>query len=270
MKSSHRLEELKENSFFYLVENNEELADIRKECAALPAKERRMEAEWNYDASYADEIFCNALARMGQEWRDEEPWPSGIVALAMDPLFAPAILTVGSIEYHLGRVPEAMKLFLQLTTLPKDEPDLSVIIDKAGDFLLDENDLDNALLLYSEAEKAFPDEPLYPNAAGYCLGKMGRLSESLEKSKRSVEMDPENHMWLNDLGYTFMLQGNLDEAEIYLEKSAALAPEDYLFAKNNLEALREEREKLNRKSEPKKRRKPKKTPGQQDDAPNGA
>jgi Flp pilus assembly protein TadD len=153
-----------------------------------------------------------------------------------------------------------MKLCLKLTTLPKDEPDLSVISDKAGDFLLDEEDFDNALLLYSRAEKAFPDEPLYPNAAGYCLDKLGRLSESLEKTKRSVEMDPENHLWLNDLGYILLMQGNLDEAEIYLEKSAALAPEDYLFAKNNLEVLREEREKLNRQSTPKKRRKPRKTP----------
>jgi hypothetical protein len=54
-----------------------------------------------------------------------------------------------------------MELFLTLTTLPADEPDLSIIIDKAGEFLLDAEDYERARALYAVAEKAFPDVAIY-------------------------------------------------------------------------------------------------------------
>ncbi|MBW2266613.1 MAG: hypothetical protein JRF28_10735, partial [Deltaproteobacteria bacterium] len=78
----------------------------------------------------------------------ESYWPSGIIALAIDPLYGSAILAVDSNEYQLGRVEEAMKLFLTLATLQKDEEDLVIIIDKAGDFLIDQDDYENAFALY--------------------------------------------------------------------------------------------------------------------------
>ena len=43
------------------------------------------------------------------------------------------------------------------TSLRPNEPDLPVIIDKAGDFLLDEEAYDRARALYAEAGNAFPD-----------------------------------------------------------------------------------------------------------------
>ena len=70
-----------------------------------------------------------------------------------------------------------MKLFNQLAKLPKDEEDLNTIIDKAGDFLIDQDDYENALVLYSTAEKAYPHEALYPLGAGYCFGKLGHYEE---------------------------------------------------------------------------------------------
>ena len=69
----------------------------------------------------ATEIFNDAIALAGQEELGTPSWPSGVVALAIDPLYAPALLTVGSIEYQLGRVEEPMKLFMTLVTLPKIE-----------------------------------------------------------------------------------------------------------------------------------------------------
>ncbi len=60
-----------------------------------------------------------------------------------------------------------MKLFSRLTKLPKDEEDLNTIIDKAGDFLIDQCDYENALALYSAAEKAFPNETVWN-----CLSKI--------------------------------------------------------------------------------------------------
>ncbi len=80
----------------------------------------------------------------------------GVAALAIGPEYAPALLTVGSLEYQLGRRGEALDLFMKLTRLSKDEEDLPEIIDKAGCFLIDNNDYESALELYSAAEKLDP------------------------------------------------------------------------------------------------------------------
>jgi tetratricopeptide (TPR) repeat protein len=169
-------------------------------------------------------------------------WPSGFVALAIDPLYAPAILTVGSIEYQLGRVEEAMELFMTLTTLPEDEEDLRIIIDKAGDFLIDQDDYENAFALYSAAEKAYPKETVYLNGSGYCLAKLGRFEDSVEKHRRADALEPNNYKHLNDLGYSLLEAGKFDEAEEVLQRSISLAPPDYEFPRNNLDELKDLRE----------------------------
>jgi hypothetical protein len=79
---------------------------------------------WSYDASMADFVFANALARVGQKGLGPSPWPCGYVALAIDPNYAPALLTVASIEYQLGRVRESLKLSLRLLELPPTTEDL--------------------------------------------------------------------------------------------------------------------------------------------------
>jgi len=78
---------------------------------------------------------------------DNSPWPGEVMALAIDPTYAPAILTVGSYEYIYGRKDEAMIHFMSLTKLPEDTEDLAVIIDKAGDFLIENEDIENATKL---------------------------------------------------------------------------------------------------------------------------
>ena len=49
----------------------------------------------------AAEIFNDSMVQSGKDGLGKSFWPSGVVALAIDPLYAPAILTVGSIEYQL-------------------------------------------------------------------------------------------------------------------------------------------------------------------------
>ena len=228
--------------FSVLVEEDRDLAALRREYASEPARERRMAADWEYHSEMAGGIFNDALARAGgQEGLGKSYWPSGVVALAIDPMYAPAILTVGSIEYQIGRVEEAMKLFITLTTLPKDEEDLVIIIDKAGDFLIDQDDYENALALYSAAEKAYPHETVYLNGSGYCLGKLGRHEDSVEKHRRADALEPDNYKHLNDLGYSLFEAGKFDEAEKLLQRSISLAPPDYEFSRNNLSELREKR-----------------------------
>ena len=229
-------------SFSVLVKDDRDLAALRSEYASMPARERRMAADWEYHSQMASEIFNDSMALAGKEGLGKSIWPSGVVALAIDPLYAPAILTVGSIEYQLRRVEEAMKLFITLATLPKDEEDLSTIIDKAGDFLIDQDDYENALALYSAAEKAYPHEAVYPIGSGYCLGKLGHYEESIEKHRRADALEPDNYKHLNDLGYSLLEAGKFDEAEEVLQRSISLAPPDYEFPRNNLSELKEKRE----------------------------
>lgn len=227
--------------FSVLIRDDRELSALRAEYASVTARERRMAADWEYHSQISIDIVNNALSRGGQSGLENSYWPSGVVPLAIDPLYAPAILTVGSIKYQIGRVDEAMKLFLSLATLPEDEEDLATIIDKAGDFLIDQDDYENALALYSAAEKAFPDEVVYILGSGYCLGKLGRYEDSVEKHRRADALEPDNYKHLNDLGYSLFEAGRLNEAKQILGKSISLAPPDYEFPRNNLAELQKRR-----------------------------
>ena len=233
----------KNEPFSVLVKDIRELAALRREYASMPPDERRKAADWEYHSEMAGEMFENALAQAGKEGSGKSTWPPGFAALAIDPLYAPAILTVGSIEYQAGRTKEAMKLFMTLTTLPEDVEDLSIIIDKAGDFLLDQDDYKNAFALYSAAEKAYPRVAVYSNGSGYCLGQLGRYEESVEKHRHTDALEPNNYKHLNDLGYSLLEAGKFDEAEKVLQRSISLAPPGYEFSRNNLIELKERKKK---------------------------
>lgn len=241
-KATDDMPKFKNVAFSVLVKTDPYLAGFRHEHASMPARKRRMAADWEYHSDMANEIFNDALSMAGKEELGRSIWPSGFVALAIDPLYAPAILTVGSIEYQLGRVEEAMELFMTLTTLPEDEEDLRIIIDKAGDFLIGQGDYENAFALYSAAEKAYPNETVYLNGSGYCLAKLGRFEDSVEKHRRADALEPNNYKHLNDLGYSLLEAGKFDEAEEVLQRSISLAPPDYEFPRNNLDELKDLRE----------------------------
>ena len=232
---------VKKTPFSALVKNDSELAEIRRDYASRSAKERRRAADWQYHSQMANELFNNAMSLSGKEGLGKSSWPAGFVSLAIDPLYAPAILTVGSIEYQLGRKGEAIKLFNGLTELPKNEKDLHIIIDEAGDFLIDREDYENAFALYSLAEKAYPRKAVHPRGAGYCLGKLGRYDEAIGKHRRLNDLEPDNCKHLNDLGYSLLEAGKLDEAEEVLKRAASLAPEDFECPRNNLSDLIEKR-----------------------------
>lgn len=223
--------------FSILVKNDRELSNIRREYASKSKSERRKAADWEYHSEIANRYFNNVLAKTGEEGFGKPYWPAAIISLTIDPLYAPAILTVGSIEYQVGRINEAMKLILTLTKLPENEDDLSTIIDKAGDFLIDNDDFENALKMYTAAEKMFPNNALYLIGSGYCMGKLGRYMDSVKKHRCAVALEPDNYMHLNDLGYSLLEAGKFDESEHVLKKSISLAPKDYEFPHNNLKEL---------------------------------
>jgi tetratricopeptide (TPR) repeat protein len=164
-------------------------------------------------------------------------WHDAAAPLAIDPEYAPAMLTVGSLEYQYGRVEEAMALFLKLTTLPADTEDLAEIIDKAGDFLIDQDDLVNAGQLYAAAARAYPQVALYHVGLGYWAAETGRMEESVAHHRCAVELEPNNYLHLNELGYSLLEAGQYDEAEKVLQRAVRLAPPEYDLAKGNLEHL---------------------------------
>ncbi len=224
-------------SFSASIAKDPTLKGLRRKYAKVSAKNRKMAAQYEYDSEVASDLFGVVRVMLGDAASPKPKWPFGFLSLAIDPLHAPALLTVGALEHRHGYVKEAMKLFLTLTTLPEDEEDLAVIIDKAADFLIDEEDFENALTLYTAAEKAYPNQGVFPAGLGYVLYKLGNLAEALNKARRAVELEPENHLWLNDLGYTLVEAGHLEEAEKVLKKSISLAPDDCDLARHNLEFL---------------------------------
>lgn len=220
--------------FSQLIKKCNELAQLRREHASLPEENRRFAADYNYHSSIASQMFNKTL---GLKDDGVFPWPEEVVALAIDPKYAPAILTVGSYEYIYGRINEAMKLFLTLPTLSEDTEELTEIIDKAGDFLIDNQDYNNALTLYSTAIREHPNIALYYNGLGYCFGKLGRREEAIEQARHSVRLEPDNHEYLTDLGWSLIEANYFEEAKAVLEQAVEISPSNYKLAKDNLKEL---------------------------------
>ncbi|MCX6349557.1 MAG: hypothetical protein NTV79_08700 [Candidatus Aureabacteria bacterium] len=228
---------LRDMPFSQLVQADPILAEARREYASTPPAARRAAAQWEYDSRMAGDLFADALARVGREDFSLPRFDAGVLALAIDPLFAPALLTVGSLEYQYGRVDAAMVLFLTLPSLPQEEPDLVVIVDKAGDFLLDRKDHRNALRLYQAATKIRPAVAAYWTGVGYCLGRLGRKEKAVAAARQAVALEPTSAVRLNDLGWALVEAGSHAEAHSVLEQAAALAPAGFDLPRNNLSEL---------------------------------
>jgi tetratricopeptide (TPR) repeat protein len=223
--------------FEQLVAAVPELADARREYAGKPSKECRAAAEWAYDSGMAQHLFSRALFAAGGGADVDPGFDSGVVALAIDPLFAPSLLTVGSLEYQYKRRDAAMAMFLTLTTLPPGESELDEIIDKAGCFLLDQNDNPSATRLYRAATEAYPGVCEHWSSLSYCLGKAGQLNEAVSTARKALSLKENDPRVLNDLGWTLVLASLHDEARSVLERAVALAPADYDLPRNNLREL---------------------------------
>jgi tetratricopeptide (TPR) repeat protein len=230
---------LRDLPFAQLVRSHPDLIKARCHYAAKAPAKRRAAAKWEYHDAMAAELFSAALGQVAPEDPTEPRLDAGILALAIDPRFAPALLTVGSLEYQLGRVDAAMELFLGLATLPADEPDLEEVIDQAGDFLLDRNDFDNALKLYEAAVNHHAETAAFWSGAGYCLGRLGRKTEAVAAARRAVAIEPSSGIRLNDLGWALLEAESYTEARSVLERAVALAPADYDLPRANLVQLEE-------------------------------
>ncbi len=238
-KKSQQTPDFRNVPFRELVEQDERLAELRRHYARKSTKERRHAADWTYHESAASDMFGRALSRAGQDASMfAEEMPPGFRALAIDSTFAPAILTVGSIEYQVGRKEEALALFRSLFELPKGTEDLETILDKAKSCLIDQDDYESARAHFEAACSVFPESTLLLDGWGYTLSKLNRLEESLEVHRRAVAVAPNDPEMLNDLGWTLGLMERYDEAEEVLGKAVDLTPPDYDRPWHSLQEVR--------------------------------
>jgi tetratricopeptide (TPR) repeat protein len=86
---------------------------------------------------------------------------------------------------------------------------------------------EDGLALLFEAEKLFPDESRLQFRIGVLFDKRGKRSESIERMKKVIVLNPKDAQALNFLGYTYAEMGiNLDEALGYLKQAVKIRPND--------------------------------------------
>jgi len=224
--------DINKSPFSILIASSPTLKRLRSRYASAGATDRQHAAEYVYSSDIASQLFRAIAPDMAAGNALSGP----VEALAIDPDFAPALLSVGSIEYQLGRHEEAMGHFLRLTTLPPDTADIAEIIDKAGDFLIGAEDIARAERLYYAAVSAFPAAATLHSGLGYCASKLDRKPEALAHARKAVALEPENAVILCDLGWALIENNLLTEAESSLRKAISLAPGETL-AEGNLEHL---------------------------------
>ena len=197
--------------------------------------------QFQAEAEYAESILRTSLG-------DSEAAIASLEhALELIPIYAPAILSMGSVEYQRGRTAEGRKLFLSLLALPDSTPELCDIIDEAGSFLIQIGAYADGLELYRQATVRFPGIAALHQGIGCCAGHEGLYEEAITTSQHAIDLEPENQEFVNDLGWTFIQAGELQEAKKTLERAGAMDSGDEL-ARENLrycEAIIRGDEKLN-------------------------
>lgn len=229
-------------SFAQSLAQDAELSSLRAEYAGKTVSERREAAQWAYDESVATSLFAGVAERVRAEGWPEPRWPAGFAALAIEPEYAPAILTVGCYEYSSGRQAEGMNLLVGVTKLPPETPDWIEIIDRAGEFLIEAGDAENTCLLYQRALSVRPDEQELIIGMGWALCRAGKHVQALPWMKRAVANAPGQSSVLSDYGWALTELGRFDEAEPILEAAVRLAGPDDDLPVNNLKWLRQLRD----------------------------
>ena len=159
-------------------------------------------------------------------------------SLQIKPDYAPAILSLGSVEYQRGRRADGKRLFMSLLSLPDDTDDLAEIIDEAGTFLIQSRQYADGLDLYRAAANRFPEEVELHSGVGCCAGHLVLFDETVSAGEQAVRLKPEDATCASDLGWSLFEAGRYQEARGVLERAAALDPSNEL-AQENLRHCRE-------------------------------
>ena len=198
----------------------------RKTPESSQPKAIRGEHQFYAEREYADSIFRDAIGDRAASIAALKR------ALEAMPTYAPAILSMGSVEYQLGRIAEGRELFQSLLSLPKQTTDIRQIIDEAGTFLTQSKAYEDGMALYRTAVQRYPEAPELWDGLGYCAGSAGLYEEAVAAGQRALELEPENQRSVNDLGWTLVRAGRFVEARETLERAVSMDPSDKLAAEN--------------------------------------
>ena len=192
------------------------------------------------EAAYAESILRSSLGDTSASIAALEQ------ALRFRPDYAPAILSMGSVEYQRDRKGYGKRLFLSLISLPKDTTDLCQILDEAGSFLIGIENYADGLDLFRGAAREFPNVAAFHQGIGCCAGNEDLLDEALAASQRAIELEPENAAHVSDLGWTLLLADRYQEADAMFCRAIAMDPSNER-AQANLDYGREKMAKRTRR-----------------------
>ena len=184
------------------------------------------------EAAYADSMVRLAFGDVAGSIEAIEQ------SLQIKPDYAPAILSLGSVEYQRGKRADGKRLFMSLLSLPDDADDLAEVIDEAGAFLIQIREYADGLDLYRAAADRFPEEAELHLGVGCCAGHLGLFDEAVSAGERAVRLKPEDATCASDLGWALFEAGRHQEACGVLERAVALDPSNEL-AQGNLRFCRE-------------------------------
>jgi len=213
---------------------------VRKSGRSTQGK--RKSGDWdlfNAEAEYAESMVRTALG--------DYPAAESALRRALEskPDYAPAIFSLGTVEYQRGRRAEGRKLFHSLLSLPEDTTGLCDIIDQAGDFLIQRKVYKEGLELFRGAAARFPNVAVFHQGLGCCAGHQRLYDEAVAAANRAIELEPSKQEFVTDLGWTLFLAGRLREAEEALERAVSMDPanncarNNLRMCKNKLSALEE-------------------------------
>jgi tetratricopeptide (TPR) repeat protein len=178
------------------------------------------------EAHYADSIFRNALGDV------DAAIAAARRAVEIKPDYAPAVLTLGSIEYQLGREAEGRHLFSSLLSLPDQSEDLWEIIDKAGDFLIQSERYADAMEFFEGAVARFPEVSALFQGLACCAGHQGQFDLAVFASQKALLLESGRQDLTNDLGWSLFQAGRFEQAEEVLLRAVAMDPSDDLAREN--------------------------------------
>ncbi len=198
---------------------------------------RRFQAE----ADYADSLVHSALGDQKASIALLER------SLEWDPTYAPAILSLGSVEYQRRRRAAGRKLFHSLLELPETTEDLFEIIDEAATFLVDFRACQDGLALFQAAAEKFPSVAALHDGVCWASSKVKLYDQALAAAERALQLEPQTQEYVNNHGWALFEAGRLEQVQNQLERAVSMDPSDEL-ARENLRLCREEISKRNQDS----------------------
>lgn len=178
------------------------------------------------ESAYAESIFLTAKGEITEAIKAIK------YSLKCKPDYAPAILSMGSVEYQRGRKGSGKKFFISLLTMPDDTPDLIEIIDEAGTFLIQSEEYSDGLDLFRAAVVRFPEATCLHQGVSCCAGHLEQHQEAVKSARLALKLSPEDQEVVNDLGWCLFEAGKLQEAQKMLERAVAMNPSDELAREN--------------------------------------